>query len=74
MNLKDSPAANFIPKDPLDIICMRDTKSTICQYKIIPNRNSFSLIAEFRVKNVFLYVLTPKSDGIPVYQVLKGAR
>ena len=49
--IKQSSAANFIPKDLLEIICILERDEKHHSYKIIRNWSGFSHVAKFRTKN-----------------------
>ena len=51
MDKKESTASNFIPESLLDIICILERDEKYNSYKIIRNRNNFSLIAKFPTEN-----------------------
>ena len=51
MDQMESSAANFIPKDLLDITCILQRDEKRHSYKIIRNWSGFSLVAKFRAKN-----------------------
>ena len=51
MDEKEFTAANFIPKDLLEIICILERGKKHHSYKIIRTRNHFSLITKFPAKN-----------------------
>ena len=63
MDQKESSVTNFIPKDLLDIICILERDEKHHSYKIIRNRNGFSLIAKFRAKNA---ESTPLKNNVSV--------
>ena len=65
MDQQKSSAANFIPKDLLDIICILERDENHHLYKIIRIRNGFSLIAKFRAKNA---ESTPLKNNASVQQ------
>ena len=44
-------ASNFIPKKLIDIICILERDEKHHPYKIIRNKNNFSLIVKFGAKN-----------------------
>ena len=48
---KEFTASNFIPEKLLDIICILERDEKHHSYKIIQNKNNFSLIAKFGAKN-----------------------
>ena len=52
MDEKEFTAFNFIPKDLLEIICILERGEKHHSYKIIRNRNHFSVIAKFPTRNV----------------------
>ena len=51
MDQTESFAANFIPKDLLQIICILENDEKKHSYKIIRNWSGFSLVDKFRTKN-----------------------
>ena len=51
MDEKEFTASDFIPKDLLEIICILERGKKHYSYKIIRNRNHFSLIAKFPARN-----------------------
>ena len=51
MDKKEFTASNFIPEKLLDIICILERDEKHHSYKIIWNKNNFSLIAYFGAKN-----------------------
>ena len=51
MDKKEVTASNFIPKKLLDIICILERDEKQHSYKIIQNKNNFSLIAKSGAKN-----------------------
>ena len=51
MDKKEFTASNFIPEKLLDIICILERDEKHLSYKIIRNKNNFSLIAKFGTKN-----------------------
>ena len=51
MDEKEFTASNFIPKDLLEIICILERGEKHHSYKIIRNRNHFSVIAKFPARN-----------------------
>ena len=48
---KEFTASNFIPEKLLDIICILERDEKHHPYKIIRNKNNFSLIIKFGAKN-----------------------
>ena len=48
---KEFTASNFIPGKLLDIICILEREEKRHSYKIIRNKNNFSLIIKFGAKN-----------------------
>ena len=48
---KEFTASNFIPEKLLDIICILERDVKHHSYKIIQNKNNFSLITKFGAKN-----------------------
>ena len=48
---KEFTASNFIPEKLLDIICILERDEKHHSYKIIRNKNNFSLIVKFGAKN-----------------------
>ena len=48
---KEFTASNFIPEKLLDIICILEREEKHHPYKIIRNKNNFSLIVKFGAKN-----------------------
>ena len=51
MDEKEFTASDFIPKDLLEIICILERGEKHHSYKIIRNRNHFSVIAKFPARN-----------------------
>ena len=51
MDEKEFTASGFIPKNVLEIICILERGKKHLSYKIIRNRNHFSLIAKFPARN-----------------------
>ena len=51
MDEKEFTASNFIPKDLLEIICILERGEKHHSYKIIRNRNNFTVIAKFPARN-----------------------
>ena len=51
MDKKEFTASNFIPERLLDIICILESDEKHPSYKIIRNKNTFTLIAKFGAKN-----------------------
>ena len=65
MDKKESTASNFIPETLLDIICILERDEKYNTYKIIRNRNNFSLIAKFPAENA---ESTPLKNNTSVQQ------
>ena len=51
MDEKEFTASNFMPKDLLEIICILERGEKHHSYKIIRNRNHFTVIAKFPARN-----------------------
>ena len=52
MDKKEGSSTNFLPNDLLEIICILERWEKHNSYKIIRNRNYFSLITKFPAKNL----------------------
>ena len=48
---KEFTASNFIPEKLLDIICIFESDEKHHSYKLIRDKNTFTLIAKFGAKN-----------------------
>ena len=51
MDETELPAANFMPKDLIEIICILERDEKCHSYKIIRKRKYFTLVTKFPAKN-----------------------